>query len=112
MSEEKEDNKSKRGFASCPENINKKGRPKNSKNRIPSDEDFKEALERHSVEAINKIVAIMRKTSNDATALKAAVKLADARYQLLLDEASGKLTITKQEKDKPKQGAKVLSLAK
>jgi len=91
------------GFQLNPEGRNTNGRPKGSKNKIPSDKDFHDALKRSSNEAIEKMVSIMRKgTENNQ--LKAAVKLVDARYQIERDVVRDKIEIQKIEHNSPKVG--------
>jgi len=96
VEEEENISKSKRGFASHPELINRGGRPLGTRNKIPSEEDFLDAIKGCRTEVIQKIVGIMRRSADDKTQLKAAVKLLDANYQLLLDE--DELTLKKNKK--------------
>lgn len=89
MSEEKNNN-SKKGFASNPNAINRRGRPLGSKNKLPSDPVLKELMKKNAPEAVQTIISIMRNSDKDETKLKAAFKLLDTAYTVILnDEKTG-----------------------
>lgn len=89
-----EPKKQKKGFA-LPENrknISKAGRPKGSKNKIPSNEEFSKQLLGGGTEAFEKIMSIIRK-GDDKEALKASIKMLDLTVKIY--ENGGKLYIEK-----------------
>lgn len=81
-----DDGKKKTGFAANPGGINRRGRPVGSKNKLPSDPALKELLKKNAPEAIQTIIGIMRDGDKDETRLKAAVKVVDMTYNIVLND--------------------------
>lgn len=79
------DDKKKTGFALNSEGINRRGRPLGSKNKVPSDPALKELLKKNAPEAVQTLLALMR-TGSEGNKLKAAVKIVDMSYTVMLND--------------------------
>jgi len=107
------DDKSKKGFASNPDGINRRGRPVGSKNKLPSDPALKELLKKNAPEAIQKLVSLMRNADKEETQLKASIKLIDMTYTVVLNDEkqNGIQKAQSEESSDKKPTGKVISLS-
>ena len=78
--------KTETGFARNPDGINRKGRPVGSKNKLPTDPALKELLKKNAPEAVQTLIRIMRGSGSEANVLKAAVKIIDMTYTVVLND--------------------------
>lgn len=76
---------------------NPSGRPRNSKNKVPTDAAIKDGFKKGSPEALNKIMSIMRNSENEANVIKAAFKILDTSISIVMEE--DKLKVKKAKAD-------------
>lgn len=100
MSDNQDENKKQmKGFA-LPENRKNisRGRKKGSKNKIPSDKDFRDMILRTDAEAFETVLSIMRNTnSKEDNRVKIAFKIMDTSIQLRV--SGDLLEVSKTDKD-------------
>lgn len=95
---------------------NPNGRPKGKSNKIPTNKEITDSFKQANKAAINKILEIMTGSGNQELQFKAAVKIADVTYNIVIEEERAKqakkginsedgVTVTEKE-----SGAKVLKL--
>lgn len=100
-----DDDKSKKGFASNPDGINRRGRPVGSKNKLPTDPQLKELLKKNAPEAVQTLIRLMRDGNKEETKLKASIKIIDMTYSIVLnDEKLG--STDKPQAEKPNEDSK------
>lgn len=93
MSDEKP--KSKRGFAANPQNINRQGRRRGSKNKLPTNQDLINDIKSCNGESLEVLKKIMRDDKHKEQ-FKAAVKIFDTSVNLTLEEE--KIILRREEK--------------
>jgi len=65
---------------------NPRGRPKGAKAAIPSNKAIKDAFKKNSNEALVKLLSILRTSEDEGNQLKAAVKILDVTYNIVVVE--------------------------
>lgn len=103
-------------------NINRKGRRKNSKNKVPSDKDIQDAFLKEAVPTLQKLLDIRdNEKSKEDSVIKVCAKILDISYKILIDRQEGlgrqlipKATSdksnNKEEQEKPKEKTMNFSL--
>lgn len=65
---------------------NPRGRPKGAKAALPSNKAIKDAFKKNSNEALVKLLSILRNSEDEGNQLKAAVKILDVTYNIVVVE--------------------------
>lgn len=81
------------GFADpkLKKNINRGGRPRGAKGKVPTDAAIKESFKSSSSEAIEKLKSLMR-NGNEANQLKSAIKIIDVTMSILVEDEKVKVS--------------------